>query len=502
MAIRDKLTGVREDNIASSPNAGRSTRDWRRVYAGYLLITDLLVLIWVVFGVQLAWLGFDYSAVGFSGSRDDIAVSYTAISMVIVVGWMVALLMYDTRAERVVGIGSTEYKLIVTASITLFGLVAIVAFVFKIDLARGYILMAFPIGILVLILSRWMWRQWLRVQRIRGRFTSRVLLVGSETSVLHIAREFQRSPDAGYMVVGACVPSGRIADTLPGTDIPVSGNVDTVVEALQATGADTVVITSADELPPQRVRELSWSLEPGRQHLVVAPSLTDIGGPRIHTRPVVGLPLIHVETPRYDGRKRFAKRALDVVASGTLVLLLSPALLVIALLVKLSGPGPVLYRQERIGKGGASFHMLKFRSMVANADSDLTRLLEEQGTDGEPLFKVRNDPRVTKVGGVLRKYSLDELPQLFNVVRGDMSLVGPRPQREGEVALYNHAARRRLIVEPGMTGLWQVSGRSTLSWEDAIRLDLYYVENWSLTGDLAILWKTFRAVVAPGSEAF
>lgn len=502
MAIRDRLFDVEGKNDVASVHSNRPVRDWRHTYAGYLVVTDLLVLIWVVFGVQLAWLGFDRSAVGFSGSREDITVSYTTITFVIVAAWMIALAFYDTRADRVVGIGSTEYKLILSASVALFGGVAIVAFLFKIDLARGYILMAFPLGILVLLLSRWMWRQWLRVQRNKGRFASRVLLVGSETSVIHIAREFARSPDAGYMVVGACVPSGRVADTLPGTDIPVSGNVSMLVEALAATGADTVVITSADELPPQRVRELSWSLEPGRQHLVVAPSLTDIGGPRIHTRPVVGLPLIHVETPRYDGRKRFAKRALDLITSGTLVLLLSPALLIIALLVKMSGPGNILYRQERIGKGGAPFHMLKFRSMVADADSELDRLLEEQGSDGEPLFKVRNDPRVTKVGAFLRKYSLDELPQLLNVVRGDMSLVGPRPQREGEVALYDRAARRRLIVEPGMTGLWQVSGRSTLSWEDAIRLDLYYVENWSLTGDLAILWKTFRAVVAPGAEAF
>lgn len=502
MAIRDRLFDTEGKNGVASVHPNRPVKDWRHTYAGYLVVTDLLVLIWVVFGVQLAWLGFDRSAVGFSGSREDITVSYTAITCVIVAAWMIALSFYDTRADRVVGIGATEYKLILSASVALFGGVAIVAFLFKIDLARGYILMAFPLGILVLLLSRWMWRQWLRVQRNKGRFASRVLLVGSEKSVIHIAREFARSPDAGYMVVGACVPSGRVADTLPGTDIPVSGNVSMLVEALAATGADTVVITSADELPPQRVRELSWSLEPGRQHLVVAPSLTDIGGPRIHTRPVVGLPLIHVETPRYDGRKRFTKRSMDIVTSGALVLLLSPALLVIALLVKLSGPGDVLYRQERIGKGGQPFHMLKFRSMVADADSELERLLEEQGTDGEPLFKVRNDPRVTKVGGFLRKYSLDELPQLLNVVRGDMSLVGPRPQREGEVALYDQAARRRLIVEPGMTGLWQVSGRSTLSWEDAIRLDLYYVENWSLAGDLSILWKTFRAVVAPGAEAF
>jgi exopolysaccharide biosynthesis polyprenyl glycosylphosphotransferase len=267
------------------------------------------------------------------------------------------------------------------------------------------------------------------------------------------------------------------------------------------TRADTVINTSSDELTPVRVRELSWSLEPGRQHLIVAPSLTDVGGPRIHTRPVAGLPLIHVETPRYEGRKRFSKRAFDILGSGLILLVASPILLVVALLVKFTSPGPVLYRQERIGLNGEPFNMLKFRSMRVNADAELAALLAQQGTSDRPLFKVQNDPRLTRVGATLRKFSLDEFPQLINVFRGDMSLVGPRPQREGEVALYDSAAKRRLIVQPGMTGLWQVSGRSALSWEDAIRLDLYYVENWSLMGDVIILWRTIRAVVAPGKEA-
>lgn len=491
-------------SASTSPTSSKATpsRDWRDVYATRLVVTDALVLIWVVFGVQFVWFDFDTeSSTSFTNAL-PVAINYTVITVVIIAAWLLLLSIFGTREYRVIGSGNTEYKLITDASIRLFGLVAIVAFLFKLDLARGYILVAFPLGIAVLVFSRWLWRQWLTVQRLQGSFSSTVLLVGSEGSTSHIADVLSRVPYAGYQVVGACVPSGRDGDVLPGTDVRVVGTVDTVLEALASTGADTVIITSSDDLPPNRVRELSWSLEQGRQHLVVAPSLTDIGGPRIHTRPVAGLPLIHVETPRYEGRARFTKRSFDVIGSALLLIVCSPLFLVISIMVKATSRGPIFYRQERIGLNGEPFHMLKFRSMIVNADAQLQALLAEQGTDGRPLFKVTNDPRLTKVGATLRKYSLDEFPQLLNVFLGDMSLVGPRPQRAGEVALYDSAAHRRLIVQPGMTGLWQVSGRSALSWEDAIRLDLYYVENWSLTGDIVILWKTFNAVVRPGKDAF
>jgi exopolysaccharide biosynthesis polyprenyl glycosylphosphotransferase len=228
----------------------------------------------------------------------------------------------------------------------------------------------------------------------------------------------------------------------------------------------------------------------------MAPSLTDIAGPRIHARPVAGLPLIHVETPRYQGADRFLKRAFDLVVSAGLLMVLSLPLLVVALLIVSTSPGGVFFAHERIGKRGRPFKMLKFRSMVADADAGLASLLRAQGTDDRPLFKVVDDPRVTKVGSFLRRYSIDEIPQLMNVLRGEMSLVGPRPQVAREVALYDNAATRRLFVKPGMTGLWQVSGRSNLSWDESVRLDLYYVENWSLTADLSIMARTVRAVFA------
>jgi exopolysaccharide biosynthesis polyprenyl glycosylphosphotransferase len=475
--------------------SAQSAAHWQRSYTMRLFLTDLVVLVMVVFGVQYAWIGLGISDALGENPGGGVLAAYSIISTAIVLLWLAALQIYGTRDYRVLGSGTQEYRLIADATLRLFGLIAIAAFLFQLDLARGYILIALPVGLGGILLGRWRWRSWLGRQRRQGAYSSRVLLVGSVDSVAHIAREFERHPESGYRVIGACVPTTLIGDVLPGTDVVTFGNLDKVVQALNASGADTVVITSADELSPQRVRELSWSLEPGRQHLVVAPSLVDIGGPRIHTRPVAGLPLIHVETPRYEGGKKFAKRAFDIIASGIGIVLLLPVFGIIAAIIRLSSAGPVLFRQERVGYNGNRFDMLKFRSMVVDAEVQLANLLSEQRDEGNTvLFKMRNDPRVTPIGKFLRRFSLDELPQLFNVFGGSMSIVGPRPPLQREVVQYEDHVHRRFLVKPGITGLWQVSGRSNLSWEDTVRLDLYYVENWSLTGDVVILWRTAKAV--------
>jgi exopolysaccharide biosynthesis polyprenyl glycosylphosphotransferase len=475
---------------------GAAGRNWREVYAARLVITDLLVLVWVVFGVQIAWFGIASADVRLGGNLTEIAVSYTAISVTIIAAWMLMLGIYGSRGYRVLGTGPQEYRQVADGTVRLFGLVAIVSFLFQIEFARGYILIAFPLGLVVLVFSRWIWRIWLGAQRNDGQYSSRVLLVGSQASAEHLARELASQSAAGYLVVGACIPGGTI-DYLPGTQIPVFTDIQKLQEAMATVSADTVVVSSSEALPPQRMRELSWGLEPGRQHLVVAPSLTDIGGPRIHTRPVAGLPLIHVETPRYEGKRLFAKRAFDILASSVLILLLSPFLLLIAAAIRLSTPGAVFFKQERVGINGEPFVMLKFRSMVTDAESQLTKLRSESRDRGNTvMFKMKNDPRVTPIGSFLRRFSLDELPQLFNVFAGSMSIVGPRPSLESEVRDYETHVHRRFLVKPGITGLWQVSGRSNLSWADTVRLDLFYVENWSITGDISILWRTARAVVS------
>ena len=493
-----ELSAISSERITAVGRAtsDRDEPDWAQKYARRLVITDLIVIAWAVVGTQIAWFGTLDAELNVSEYRGGFALNYSLISVVLVLAWLSFLALFATRDSRVIGTGNNEYKRVLDATIRLFGIVAIVAFLFKLDLARGYIVLALPVGSLALLASRWIWRQWLTAQRARGLYSSRVLLVGSRVSVTAIAKDLHRVPQAGYVVVGACVPGDTIGEYLFGR-IPVTTNLDQVQSTMDAIGADTVVVTSSDELPPERIRELSWALEPGRQHLVLAPSLTDVGGPRIHMRPVAGLPLIHVETPRYEGLKRFSKRAFDIGASALLIVLLSPVLALAAIIVRLSTPGHVLFRQDRVGLNGQHFEMLKFRSMVVDAESQLTALQGNARTEGNAvMFKMKNDPRVTPIGVFLRRFSLDELPQLFNVLGGSMSLVGPRPPLDREVAVYEHHVHRRFLVKPGITGLWQVSGRSNLSWEDTVRLDLYYVENWSITGDLMILWRTLRAVLA------
>jgi len=486
-----------------SDRAPRHQRDrWRLLYRRNLFVTDLAALILVVYGTQLFWFGTGNVALALSRDSRLSDLSYWLFSAFLILGWMWALSFVDSRSDRVLGTGSQEYVRVVDSSFRLFGAVAILAFLTQIDVARGYLLISLPVGIVLLVFTRWLWRRWLILQRSHGKYSANVLLVGSLPSVTQLAREFARTPSAGYRVVGACVPNGRIADAIPGTDIPVMGHVGDVTRALAATGADTVAITSADELPADKVKQISWSLEAGRQHLVLAPSIIDIAGPRLHTRPVAGLPLIHVETPRFSRGQVYLKRTVDLAASITGVILLSPLLAFLAIAVRLSSSGPVFFRQTRVGFHGREFTMIKFRSMVVNAEELLQDLAVQQRDSGnEVLFKMKNDPRVTPIGRVMRKFSLDELPQLFNVIGGSMSLVGPRPPLPSEVEQYADHVHRRFLAKPGITGLWQVSGRSSLSWEESVRLDLSYVENWTLLGDFVILGRTARAALAPGDTA-
>ncbi len=499
-------TGASAQATSTMRPAAPPFNDWRRRFQRRLVVSDFLVLTWVVFGTQIAWFGFGNAQLAIRDDSRITDVSYWGFSVLLIVVWMGALSWSDSRSIRVLGSGSNEYLRVVDASVRLFGVIAIIAFLAKVDVARGFLVLSLPIGVVVLLWMRWLWRQWLIMKRHNRDFSARVLLVGSEASVAQIARELLRTPSAGYHVVGACTPSGKIADVVPGTSIPVMGSVNAVERAMELTRADTVAVTSTDELPPDKVKQISWNLQAGKQHLVLAPSIVDIAGPRLHTRPVAGLPLIHVETPRFSKGQLFLKRTVDLVASTLGVIVLSPVLAFLAMSIRLSSEGPVLFRQTRIGRGGREFTMLKFRSMVTNAEELLEQLWnerQEQGVDSgnEVMFKMKNDPRVTPIGRIMRKYSLDELPQLFNVIGGSMSLVGPRPPLPSEVEQYATHVHRRFLVKPGITGLWQVSGRSSLSWEDTVRLDLSYVENWTLLGDFVILAKTARAALAPGETA-
>lgn len=474
--------------------------DWYTSYRRAVWLSDTLIITGVVFWTQYIW--FTLTGEPVSRPVDDIGpVTYTWLSVTLIVAWLGSLAISGSRSSRFVGLGTGEYRKVIAAAVYLFATLAIVSYLTSTPVSRGYLLVAFPLGTVLLLISRALWRRRLWASRRSGGAMARVLVIGDDQESARIIAELSRTPEAGYRVVGVSGPGTRSDFTAAGVNVPFLGPVEDVDRMLAMTGADTVIVASDAALSVEKVRAISWQLEAGRQHLVMVPKLTDIGGPRMHMRPVAGLPLVHVETPRYTGRQRFVKRAFDVTGSGALLVVLAPVFLVLALLVKASSSGPVFYRQERIGQEGKPFGMYKFRSMIPNADDMLQKLLDEQGAGDKPLFKIENDPRITPIGRILRKHSLDEFPQLINVFKGDMSLVGPRPQRKEEVAFYDSAAERRLIVKPGMSGLWQVSGRSALSWDEALRLDLYYVENWTLLGDVSILFRTFKAVLAPGETA-
>lgn len=469
--------------------------EWRSKYARRLRIVDGFVVIWAVAGAFGVRFGF------FEDPADEVRdVDYVLLSVGLVVAWWFMLEFWGSRDARVLGTGTDEYKRVIASSAWLFGFVAVVSYALRIDTARGFVGLAFPAGAFGLLAARWLVRQHLSLERKRGKSSSRVLIIGGPHSATHLVRSLRSEPAAGYLPVAAHLPASKADEQmLKSLGVPTTGfqsDFDSIMAVILETNVDAVAVSAGVNLHPKDLRRLGWELAARDIGMILAPALTDIAGPRIHTQPVAGLPLIHVSTPKLTGGKKVAKRAFDIAVSGLLVAGLSPVFLLLALLVRFTDPGPIFYKQERVGLRGTSFHMLKFRSMRVDADAQLQKLLEAQGSGSTPLFKIENDPRITPLGKILRKYSLDELPQLLNVLGGSMSLVGPRPQREGEVALYDDAAHRRLYVSPGMSGLWQVSGRSNLTWEESIRLDLYYVENWSLMGDVVILFKTFKAVFA------
>ncbi|MEZ3159115.1 sugar transferase [Microbacterium sp. BWT-B31] len=468
--------------------------DWPRRYASRLFYSDALVVAATL--AIYGWIALDQLVRPVSWP-DGPSIPYWAFLVVLGLVWLLSLDAIDTRDRHMIGHGITEYRRIVNATVIVFALVIAVAFFLRVDIARSIFVVTLPLGLVGLLLSRWLWRQWLRRRQRQGSYVFRAIVAGERSKIAHIASQIQRTPDSGYVIIGALTTGGVRAIG----DIPVLGHFADAGSAVERAGADTFIVAGSDELDPQTMRRLGWEMADRDVNWVVAPTLTDVAGPRIHARPVAGLPLVHIDFPTLAGYKRVAKRAFDLVGSLIMILVLSPIMVVTAIAIRVDGRGPVIYRQTRVGRGGVEFGMLKFRSMVANADDQLASLLDVQGTTDQPLFKVTDDPRITRVGRFIRKHSIDELPQLFNVLTGSMSLVGPRPQRAAEVALYDDDAHRRMLVKPGMSGLWQVSGRSTLSWEDTIRLDLYYVENWSFTQDIQILFRTIRAVLVPGDSA-
>jgi exopolysaccharide biosynthesis polyprenyl glycosylphosphotransferase len=419
---------------------------------------------------------------------------YVALSVGLPLLWLAAMSAARAYEARFLSVGFEEFRRVLAAAVAVIAAVATASWATKAEIARGYVLVALPMATILTLLGRYLVRKWVHRERRRGFYMSDVLLVGHGRTGAELVQQMRRDPHHGMRIVGACIPGGGDSTDLTELGVPVLGGFENVDFALRTTSADAVAVLPCPEMDGPALRMLSWSLARSGIDLLVASALIDVAGPRIAIRPVCGLPLLHVDEPQLAGGRRVAKALLDRLVALVALIVLAPLLIAIALAIRLTSPGPAIFRQARIGWQGRQFTMWKFRTMVRNAE-ELRSALDRRNrhATGE-LFKVSADPRVTRLGRWLRRTSLDELPQLVNVLLGQMSLVGPRPLPVTDVP-YDGEARRRLFVKPGLTGLWQISGRSDLDWEESVRLDLRYVEQWSLALDALIIWKTVFAVV-------
>jgi exopolysaccharide biosynthesis polyprenyl glycosylphosphotransferase len=499
------LLDVRERNDHATPDAigrnwlwlaprlrGEGTaarRAWRRSYVQHLVLLDGLAAL-VAAGVG--------SLVPEGGPLMGRAASVSLVVALPFV-WLGAMLVARAYEQRYLWVGPEEFRRVFSAAALLLATVGTVSWAFKLEVARSFVVVALPLATVLTLAARLVLRLRLRAERTGGRHVQTAVLVGHRSGVAALSAQMERDARHGYRVIGCCLPiSAGDRDVFDG--LPVLGGLEEVADVVRRYEIDTVAVLPSPELDGARLRKLGWDLEDTEAELLLAPAVTEVAGPRVHVRPVAGLPLMHVERPEFTGVRRIVKDVVDRTAAGFGVLVLLPLLATLAVLVKVTSRGPVFFRHERIGREGRPFQVLKFRSMVVDADKVETGL-HDQNEGNTVQFKMRRDPRVTRIGAFMRRYSLDELPQLFNVLGGSMSLVGPRPHVTREVEQYGFDMRRRLLVKPGITGLWQVSGRSDLSWDDAVRLDVRYVENWSLTFDAMILWKTVGAVLR-GSGAY
>jgi exopolysaccharide biosynthesis polyprenyl glycosylphosphotransferase len=480
------MFGVAATSGKVERRSARRLSTWTRDYLRGVALVD--------FGCAVTGV-FVAAQVRFAG---DVTPHYLALSLVLPVLWIAALWLAGAYDVRFIGIGSDEFRRVLNAGVSLTAAVAIFSYAINIEVSRGYVVIALPSVTLIDLVARYAARKRLVRRRMHGKCMHSVVAVGHELAVADLVTELGRDGYHGLNVVGACVVQPGELDELAG--VPVYGGLDDITAAVKAYSADTVAVTACPEMDGVRLRSLAWELEKTGTDLCVSPALLDVAGPRTTIRPTAGLTLLHVDHPQLAGFRLVLKGLFDRCAAGAALVMLAPLMTTLAAAVWLHDRGPALFTQVRVGKDGHAFRIYKFRTMVVDAEQRRVQLQASNDSDGV-LFKLRRDPRVTPLGARLRRWSIDELPQLFNVFLGHMSLVGPRPALPDEADKYAEHVRRRLVVKPGLTGLWQVSGRSDLSWEESVRLDLRYVENWSFALDLQIMWKTISVLVR-GSGAY
>ncbi|MFT3944248.1 MAG: sugar transferase [Ancrocorticia sp.] len=442
-------------------------------------IVAIALSFWAATGIASQVSGYTLS--------DDVYLATAAFAVL----WVVVIGMFGAYAPSQIRTAVAECKQAMIASLTAVGVVSIVSYLSSYEYPRMLLGVWMITGVMVLSLSRLVRRYTMQRMHRRNKFITPVLIAGTPSHADEIAKVFNREKWVGYQVKGV-ITDEKVASTPAG--IPVLGSLAKLPTLVKSSAAPAVVFAEGSFDSPSNFRRLAWELEQSRVQMILAPTLADVSADRLDFRPVAGLPLVNVARPTAEKSLRWVKRSMDVLGSAFFLLMSSHILLAAMLAVKLEDGGPIFFKQPRVGLNGEVFDCLKLRSMCVDAEARLAELQAKNEGTGY-LFKMKDDPRITKTGKIIRRFSVDELPQLWNVFRGDMSLVGPRPALPKEVALYDFDTRRRLRVRPGLTGLWQVSGRSRLSAEESQRLDLYYVDNWSVGQDVSILLRTAKAVV-------
>lgn len=461
---------------------------WHAKYHDLLVLADAFMIALALSTTYLAKFSDDLY-VRVSG----VGTPYVVVAVVVGVLWLAMLAATDSRDRLAVGSGFEEYRRVINASLYTFGSVAVAAYFIQAEVSRIYFVTSLPLGVAALLVGRAMARGYLKRKRKAGKGLTPALILGFRSQVELAVEDMRARPEAGYRPEAVCILDG----STPGfTDAVFDGLNAVELDQVPSTARrDVGAIAVAGGLSREQLKELAWAIENSPVELLMLSELTDVAGPRMSVTSVDGLGLVHVDLPRFSGWSYLVKRLFDVVFSAVALVLVAPILLVAALLIKREDGGPVFFKQQRVGLHGEPFTIHKLRTMRIDAEERVDELIQASGGRAL-LFKSENDPRVTRIGRFLRRYSIDELPQFWTVLRGHMSVVGPRPQVEREVAEYASHHYRRLLTRPGITGLWQVRGRSNLSIEESLRLDLSYVENWSLTGDLAIILRTLRIVVS------
>ncbi|MEV1024974.1 sugar transferase [Streptomyces sp. NPDC050264] len=459
--------------------------DWEQRYRRTVITSDTVATALVVAGIG-----------NFFGARD--AANWHEKWGILAFGTELlvlgALAVSRAWAPAVLGQGAEEFRRLGRSLFTATVVLALGGIALTSRNIKLWIFVAIPAIAFVTMTERYVLRLWLHKQRKEGQCLRPVLAAGSPATVRDLITRTRKFPHLGWRVEAVCTADGLGPDGDLLDGVPVIGPLADVANHVRRDGYRVVAVTPDPHWSPDRLQRLAWNLEGSDAEMVVAPVLMEVAGPRLHVDAVLGIPLLRVSMPTFTGGRRAIKGVVDRLGAAVLLMLFAPLMVLVGLLVLVDSRGGALYRQRRVGKDGHEFTIFKFRTMVTGAHGARAELADRNEGAGL-LFKLRRDPRVTRVGAVLRRYSIDELPQLFNVLTGSMSLVGPRPPLPEESAAYGPDIRRRLLVKPGLTGLWQISGRSDLPWEEAVRLDLRYVEDWSLALDSVILWKTLRAVL-------